>query len=97
MNGYIANVLLKYSHKKPAKPQQSPHKHRDIVYGAKLQLIPDNDTSPPLNTAGIKRIQGIVGSLLYHARAVDNKLLVALSVGVPPAPAVVPCKHTYII
>eukprot|EP00804_Cyclotella_cryptica_P011136 CCRYP_020838-RA/>CCRYP_020838-RA protein AED:0.39 eAED:0.39 QI:0/0/0/1/1/1/3/0/399 len=26
-----------------------------------------------------KRIQGIVGSLLYYARAVDNKLLVALS------------------
>ena len=79
MNDYIANVLLKYNHKKPAKPQQSPHIHREIVYGTKEQLVPDNDTSPPLNAAGIKRIQGIVGSLLYYARAVDNKLLVALS------------------
>ena len=79
MNGYIADVLLKYGHQMPRKPQHSPHKHREIIYGAKLQLIPDDDTSPALNDAGIKRIQGIVGSLLYYARAVDNKLLVALS------------------
>eukprot|EP00804_Cyclotella_cryptica_P018740 CCRYP_007222-RA/>CCRYP_007222-RA protein AED:0.44 eAED:0.44 QI:0/0/0/1/0/0/2/0/167 len=45
----------------------------------KEQLLLDKDTSPPLDTAGIKRIQGIVGSLLYYARAGDNKLLVALS------------------
>eukprot|EP00804_Cyclotella_cryptica_P014874 CCRYP_020376-RA/>CCRYP_020376-RA protein AED:0.41 eAED:0.41 QI:0/0/0/1/0/0/2/0/185 len=51
----------------------------EIIYGAKEQLLPDKDTSPPLDAAGIKRTQGIVGSLLYYARAVDNKLLVALS------------------
>ena len=37
------------------------------------------DTSPPLNEEGIKRIQGIVGALLYVGRAVSNKLLVVLS------------------
>ena len=37
------------------------------------------DTSPPLNEKGIKRIQGIVGVLLYVGRAVNNKLLVELS------------------
>ena len=37
------------------------------------------DTSPPLNEKGIKRIQGIVGALIYVGRAVNNKLLVALS------------------
>ena len=79
MNGYIANVLLKYNHQTPRKPQHSPHQHREIIYGAKQQLIPDDDTSPVLDADGIKRIQGIVGSLLYYARAVDNKLLVALS------------------
>jgi hypothetical protein len=80
MNGYIDEVLLKYNHKRPTKPQHAPHAHREIVFGAKLQLAPDDDTSPPLDTAGIKRIQGIVGSLLYYARAVDNKLLATLSV-----------------
>ena len=37
------------------------------------------DTSPPLNEKGIKRIQGIVGALLYVGRAFNNTLLVALS------------------
>ena len=37
------------------------------------------DTSPSLNEKGIKGIQGIVGALLYVGRAVNNKLLVALS------------------
>eukprot|EP00804_Cyclotella_cryptica_P028768 CCRYP_018720-RA/>CCRYP_018720-RA protein AED:0.37 eAED:0.37 QI:0/0/0/1/0/0.25/4/0/1148 len=79
MDTYISALLLKYDHPRPRKPQHAPHKHREIIYGAKEQLLPDNDTSPPIDAAGIKRIQGIVGSLLYYARAVDNKLLVALS------------------
>ena len=37
------------------------------------------DTSPPLNEKGIKRIQGIMGALIYVERAVYNKLLVVLS------------------
>ena len=37
------------------------------------------DTSAPLNAAGIKRVQGIVGALLYYVRSIDNKLLVALN------------------
>ena len=37
------------------------------------------DTSPTLNKKGIKRIQDIVGALLYVGRSVNNKLLVALS------------------
>ena len=37
------------------------------------------DNIPPLNDKGIKRVQGIVGDLLYLWRSVNNKLLVALS------------------
>ena len=79
MNGYIAKVLLKYGHPFPKKPQLSPHRHREISYGAKEQLAPEDDTSPPLDSQGTKRVQGIVGALLYFAFAVDNKLLVGLS------------------
>jgi len=79
MKGYIDEVLLKYDHPRPRKPQHAPHAHREIIYGAREQLVPDTDTSPPLDDAGIKRIQGIIGSLLYYARAVDNKLLATLS------------------
>ena len=38
------------------------------------------DTSLPLNEKGIKRVQYIVGALLYVGRVVNTKLLVALSV-----------------
>jgi hypothetical protein len=79
MPGSIHDIRLKYGHTAPSKPQHAPHKHREIVYGAKIQLSPEDDTSAPLDAAGIKRIQGIIGSLLYYARAVDNKLLMTLS------------------
>ena len=79
MKVYIAKVLLKYGHPFPKKPQLSPHKHQEISYDAKEQLSPEDDTSPPLDIQGKKRVQGIVGAILYYARAVDNKLLVGLS------------------
>ena len=39
----------------------------------------EDETNAPLNAAGIKRVQVIVGDLLYYAIAVDNTLLVALN------------------
>ena len=50
-----------------------------INYGAKQQFANWTDASPKLDDTGIKRIQAIVGALLYYGRAIDNKLLVALS------------------
>ena len=79
MKGYIAKFLLKYGHPFSKKPQLSLHRHQEILYGAKDQLSPEDDTSPPLDSQGTKRVQGIVGALLYYERAVDNKLLVRLS------------------
>ena len=79
MNGYITNLILKFGHKSPTKPQLSPHRYRDIVYGSKHQLAAEEDTSPKLTNAGIKRVQTIVGALLYYARLVNNKLLVGIS------------------
>jgi hypothetical protein len=79
MEDYIDTVLTKYNHQQPKKPVLSPYKATPISYGAKVQYSEDEDSTPPLNDAGIKRVQGIVGALLYYARAVDNKLLHALS------------------
>ena len=50
-----------------------------MIYGAKEQLAPEDDTFSPLDSQGTKRVQGIVNAILYYARAVDNKLLVGLS------------------
>jgi hypothetical protein len=79
MDNYIGDLLFREGHKAPSKPQHSPHRHREIQYGAKQQFSPDADTSAPLNAAGITRVQRVVGALLYYARAVDPKLLVPLS------------------
>ncbi len=80
MDGYITELRLRYGHPNPTKPQHSPHKHRPIIYGSTTQFETDDvDTSEPLDAKGIKRVQGIVGSILYYARAVDNKLLCTVS------------------
>ena len=42
-------------------------------------MAPLVDDSALLNKALITRLQEIVGTLLYYARAVDNTMLVALS------------------
>ena len=79
MDGYIANLLLKYGHKAPAKQKLSPHRHREINYGSKEELMEEEDTSPKINNESIKRVQAIAGALLYYARAVNNRLLVGMS------------------
>ena len=79
MDGFITKLILKYGHPCPSKPQLSPHKHRKVIYGAKEQLTPEDDTSQPLDNQGIKRVQGIVGAILYYDRAMENKSLVRIS------------------
>ena len=79
MSGYIANLLLKYGHKAPAKPQLSPHRHREINYGSKEQLVVEEYTIPKINNEGIKCVRDIVGALFYYAREVHNRILLGLS------------------
>jgi hypothetical protein len=79
MDGYIDTLLIKFDYPRPTKPRLSPYKCIPIAYGSKTQLLPEIDTSELLDDTRKLRIQEIVGSLLYYARAVDNKQLVALS------------------
>jgi hypothetical protein len=67
MEDYIDTILTKYNHQQPKKPV--------LPYGAKVQYTDDEDSTPPLNDASVKHVQGIVGALLYYAQVVDNKLL----------------------
>ena len=63
----------------PAKKQLSPHKHREIVYGAKQQYVHVESSGPSLDEKGVRRVQEIVVACLFYGRAVDNKLLVAIN------------------
>ena len=79
MDDYIANLCAKFGHPTPKKPQHSPNRHTPIIYGEKVQYAAETPSRLPLNNAGKIRIQPLIGSIRYYSRAVDNKLLVALS------------------
>ena len=79
MTNYIKRLLVKLTYSMPRKPQISPHKCHEVKYGRNTQVAPEEDTSKPINDTGIRRVHTIVGALLWIGRAVNNKLLVALS------------------
>ncbi len=62
----------------PTRPQHAPNPWTQPVYGTKIQLTTPADTTNPLSPTEIQRIQQVVGTLLYYARAVDGTMLVAL-------------------
>ena len=79
MSGYIKKALAKYSHDKPSRPQQAPYPVVPRKYGAVAQDPIPLDESPEATDTEKKRIQQVVGTILYYARAVDMTLLAALS------------------
>ena len=78
MPGYVEQALQRFTHPTPTKPQHSPHPWIAPIYGASIQYAAPEDNSPPLTKQGITRLQQIIGTLLFYARAVDNTMLVAL-------------------
>ena len=88
VKNYIADLLLKLGHPMPKKPQLSPHKSKTVNYSNRIQMAQEEDASKPLNEADIQRVQQVVGALLWVGRAVNNKLLVAISaIGSQQAPS----------
>jgi len=79
MPGYIERALLRFRHPHPKRPEHSPHAWQRPVYGATVQYAPAPDHTTALDAADGKRVQEVIGVLLYYARAIDPTLLVALS------------------
>ena len=79
MLGYIDHALHKFQHPTPKKLQDSPYPATVKQYGVKVQLTDPIDTSARLPPHEIKRLQQIIGTFLFHGRAVDPTLLTALS------------------
>ena len=79
MPGYIKKALAKYLHEAPKKPQHSPYPVQPKKYGAAAQdPLPVNELQE-LEEKENRRIQQVVGTILYYARAVDMTVLAALS------------------
>ena len=78
MPSYIPDALQRFDHVAPKKPQHSPHAWTQPNYGAKQQMTASPDNSTPLAPKEVTKLQQIIGTLLYYARAVDSTMLVAL-------------------
>ena len=79
MPGFIKNVLQKYKHHMPSKPQPCPYSPTPKQYSANAQAPIPANTSPRLSPDEIKKIQQVIGNILYNAHAVDITVLMALS------------------
>ena len=78
MPGYILRALQRFQHEMPPQLQHSPHEWQKPNYGAKTQYAQREDNTPLLNADDTKRVQEVLGTLLYYARAVDPTMLVAI-------------------
>ena len=79
MKNYVIKALQRLQHTFPSKPQYAPHKWTVPIYGSNRQYAPDPDSSPLLPASDIKKVQSVVGTFLYYARAIDNTILPALN------------------
>ena len=64
--------MIQFGHKRTTKPQLLSHKYREIHYGAEVQVVPEEITSPGLDATGIKCVQEIVVSVLFYGQEVDK-------------------------
>jgi hypothetical protein len=79
MPGYNKKKLQEYKHLLPGRIQNCPCSPEPKQFGSDAQapLVPDETAL--LDARGIKRIQQIVGSILYYTHTVDMTILIALS------------------
>jgi hypothetical protein len=71
--------LQEYKHIVPKKLQTCPYLPEPKKFGTEAQTPLPPNSSLKLDAKGIKRVQKIVGSVLYYARAVNMTVLMALS------------------
>jgi hypothetical protein len=75
---YIKRALERFQVVKLPHVTDSPATPPVTQYGKRQQALPE-DLSAPLDAAGKLRLQQIVGTLLYYARAIDSTMLTTLS------------------
>ncbi len=93
--GYIENMLQRFKHEAPSKPQHSPYLAAPKQYGKEAQKAIPQNTSPTLPKDGITRVQQTVGSLLHYGQAVDITILAALNhIGAEQSKATENTEHT---
>ncbi len=83
MPGYVKKKLQEYHHIVSKRIQTCPYMPAPKQFSSEAQSPLPPDSPPKLDKAGFKKVQKIVGSILYYARAVDMTVLMALSTIAP--------------
>ena len=79
MPNFVSKTLNKLKYKPKKKKQLAPHGWTIPIYRKNHQFAKASDTtSPILDKNGKTRVQSVVGSFLYYARAINNTILPAL-------------------
>ena len=79
MPGYIEKIKHKYFGNHVFTPTNTPFKFSTPTYTSSAQYTPAPDISPKLDAKTTTRVQAILGSLLYYARAIEHTMLPALN------------------
>ena len=79
MPGYVRVALHAFQHKQPKQPQDSQYPWTQNVYVNNNQMISEKAPAEELDENIQKRLQKIVGKLLYYARAIYPTMLIALN------------------
>jgi hypothetical protein len=79
MPRYVTKTLKRFENSASPFPQYSPHILKDIKYGAAIQFAKEPDQSPPIAPNRVRRLQQIVGTLLYYVCANDSTMFAELS------------------
>eukprot|EP00957_Ditylum_brightwellii_P116059 8853783-Ditylum_brightwellii.AAC.1 len=66
--GYIRKALMKFQHPHSKWLQYAPYKHNLLQYGAKQQMTEIEPELPKLSAEGEKRVQQVVGTLMFYSR-----------------------------
>ncbi len=77
MPGYIKKKLQQYSHIASKQVQNCPYMPAPKQFGSEAQAPLPPDSSPKLDKSCIKKVQKIVGSIVYYARAINMTVLMA--------------------
>jgi hypothetical protein len=72
-----AHWLQRFIHPTPERPEHAPYNYAAPTYGSRQQVA-TIDTSPAVDSKDTKRIQEVLGTLLYYARVVDCTMISAI-------------------
>ena len=65
-------------HEKPTKPQHSPYQALPQIFGTGVQTTVSPYALPQLDNTRKRKVQQVIGGVLYYARTIDITVLPAL-------------------